>query len=65
MNIRIDSNFQFAVVSIKYEPCGGLCITLKSDVFCHNGSLRNKNTPDKWQKKAKKMYICTGEEQSA
>ena len=33
MNIRIDSNFQFAVVSIKYEPCGGLCITLKSDVF--------------------------------
>ena len=33
MNIRIDSNFQFSVVSIKYEPCGGLCITLKSDVF--------------------------------
>ena len=58
MNIRIDSNFQFAVVSIKYEPCGGLCITLQSDVFSSEWSLRVKKSLDKRQELAKKMYIC-------
>ena len=31
MNIKIDSNFQFSVVSIRYNPSGELCVTLSSD----------------------------------
>ena len=59
MDIRIDSNFQFSVVSIKCEPCGGLCITLKSDVFFVRMAASKLKTPDKCQKLAKKMYLCT------
>ena len=33
MNIKIDSNFQFSVVSIQYAPNGELCISLTSDGF--------------------------------
>lgn len=33
MNIKINSNFQFAVMSIHYTPDGELCISLLSDVF--------------------------------
>ncbi len=31
MNIRIDSNFQFSVVSIQYTATGELSISLTSD----------------------------------
>ena len=31
MNVRIESNFQFSVASIKYAPNGELCITLSSE----------------------------------
>lgn len=33
MNIKINSNFQFSVVSIQYAPNGELCISLDSDNF--------------------------------
>lgn len=33
MNIKINSNFQFSVVSIHYAPNGELCISLDSDNF--------------------------------
>jgi hypothetical protein len=36
MNIKIDSNFQFSVLSIQYTPQGELCITLDSDGLSTN-----------------------------
>ena len=33
MNVKIDSNFQFSVVSIQYTATGELCICLSSDGF--------------------------------
>ena len=33
MNVKINSDFQFSVVSIQYTAAGELCITLASDVF--------------------------------
>ena len=36
MNIKIDSNFQFSVVSIQYTATGELSICLSSDDFSSN-----------------------------
>lgn len=36
MNVKIYSDFQFKVVSIKYTPNGELCISLTSDIFSDN-----------------------------
>ena len=39
MNVKIYSDFQFKVVSIKYTPNGELCISLTSDNFSDNSQF--------------------------
>ena len=53
MNIKIDSDFRFSVVSIQYTATGELCISLTSDAFATDIHYQYSASLGSWQAEEK------------